>query len=436
MAVFKRLLPRTLFGRSLLIIVTPLIVLQVVAAYIFYERHWDTVSRHMALGLAGDISTVVKLVHAFPDEADRAFVLWTAHVFMSLETRIDPGAVLPERPAPGGGNRYPELIRALSGQLARPFRVDTESLPRRVAIAIQLDDGVMNITASRKRLFSTTTYIFIMWMVGTSIVLLAIAVFFLRREMRPIRRLARVADSFGKGREVEDFRPEGASEVRQAAAAFLVMRERIQRQISQRTEMLAGVSHDLRTPLTRMKLQLAMLGEGDEIASLKANVDEMETMIEGYLAFARGEDGEAPVPTDLSALLEEVVASGRRKGGDVELTADGDAMVAVRRSAIKRCFTNLVDNALRHGEHVVIATARRGDMIEVCVDDDGPGIPEHEHEAVFRAFHRLDESRNLETGGVGLGLTIARDVVRAHGGDVVLQRAPSGGLRALVRLPV
>ncbi len=436
MAYLKHLLPRTLFGRSLLIIVTPMILLQVVAAYIFYQRHWDTVSRHMALGLAGDIATVVKLVHAFPGKSDQAIVLWTARGFMSLETRIEPGAALPADAPTNGSDRYPELTRALTGQLGRPFHVDTESVPKQVVVSVQLEDGVMYITASRKRLFSSTTYIFIMWMVGTSIVLLAIAVFFLRKQMQPIRRLAEVADSFGKGRHVDDFKPEGATEVRQAAAAFLVMRDRIRRQISQRTEMLAGVSHDLRTPLTRMKLELAMLGDDEEIASLKANVAEMERMVEGYLAFARGEGAEAPAPTDISALLEEVVASGQHKGGAVELACDGDAILAVRRSALKRCFTNLVDNALRHGERVVIAAARRGDVFEVTVDDDGPGIPEDEREAVFRAFHRLDASRNLDTGGIGIGLTVARDVARSHGGDVVLDDAPIGGLRALVRLPV
>jgi len=294
----------------------------------------------------------------------------------------------------------------------------------------------LHVITSRKRLFSSTTYIFIMWMVGSSIVLLAVAIYFLRNQMRPIRRLAVAADSFGKGRDVVDFKPEGAREVRQAAAAFIAMRERIRRQITQRTEMLAGVSHDLRTPLTRMRLQLAMLGEGEDIASLKADIAEMEKMIEAYLDFAKGEGPETPTPTDLSSLLAEVVASGRRNGGDIALTSNGDLTVPVRRNALKRCFSNLVENALRHGEHVTIAAERRGDVVEVAIDDDGPGIPEADREAVFRAFHRLDASRNFETGGVGLGLAIARDVVRGHGGDVLLSTSEAGGLRALVRLPV
>ncbi len=433
----KRFVPRTLFGRSLLIIVIPLILLQVVAAYIFYERHWDNVSRHLALGLVGDITAVMKLIQAFPEKSDRSFVLWTARVFMRIDTDIETGAALAEDgPLLRGADRYPELIRNLKAHIDRRFQVDTATDPKRVTISIQLDDGVMHVTASRKRLFSSTTYIFIMWMVGTSIVLMAIAVFFLRKQMRPIRRLAHAADSFGKGRQVPDFKAEGASEVRQAANAFLVMRERINRQIGQRTEMLAGVSHDLRTPLTRIKLQLAMLGGGEDIAALKADVAEMETMIDGYLAFARGEGGETPEPTDLSALLEEVVASGRRKGSDIVLESNGEMTVAVRPNALKRCLTNLIDNAQRHGEHVVVVASRRDDTVEIAIDDDGPGIPEAERNEVFKAFYRLDASRNPETGGVGLGLTIARDVVRAHGGDLLIEEAPIGGVRALVRLPV
>ncbi len=433
----KRFLPRTLFGRSLLIIVTPMVLMQVVVAYIFYERHWDTVSRHLAQGLAGDVATLVWMLDSPPGAEGQAQVLATAGEFMRLAARVEPGAILAGESLAGSG-RYPYLTATLDRRLGRPFRVEDQRTPKqRVAISVQLDDGVLHITTARRRVFSSTTYIFILWMVGSSIVLLAIAIYFLRRQIRPIRRLAQAADDFGKGREVGDFKPEGATEVRQAATAFRAMRARIKRQISQRTEMLAGVSHDLRTPLTRIKLHLAMLGDGDEIASLKSDVVEMEKMIEGYLAFARGEGGEAAAPTDLGALLDEVVARGRRDGGTIELARrPEDITMAVRRDALTRCFTNLVDNAMRHGEHVVVAAERQNGSVEITIDDDGPGIPEHEREDAFRAFHRLDASRNPETGGVGLGLTIARDVVRSHGGEVVLGTSPAGGLRALVRLPL
>ena len=436
MVKLKRFVPRTLFGRALLIIVTPLVLLQLVAAYIFFERHWDTVGRHLALNLANDIATVIKLVQAFPEPGDRAFILWTARFYLGLEIKTEVGGALPNLPEPSFSIIRPVLVAALEGQLRRPFTVDNESRPKQLVISVQLEDRVLHITTSRKRVFSSTTYIFIMWMVGTSIVLLAIAIFFLRNQVRSVRRLAEAADKLGKGQQVDDFKPEGASEVRQAAAAFIVMRDRIQLQVAQRTELLAGVSHDLRTPLTRMKLQLAMESEDQGVASLKSDVAEMERMIEGYLAFARGEEGEEPAPTDLAALIGEVVASGRRKGGAIEMGAVVPATLALRRGAFKRCLTNLADNAMRHGEHVSVGAQRNGDAVEITIDDDGPGIPAGEREAVFGAFYRLDASRNVETGGVGLGLTIARDVVRRHGGEILLGESPAGGLRATVRLPV
>jgi two-component system osmolarity sensor histidine kinase EnvZ len=275
-----------------------------------------------------------------------------------------------------------------------------------------------------------------MWMVGTAVVLLAVAVVFLRNQIRPIQRLAQAAEAFGKGREVGDFRPSGATEVRQASAAFLAMRERILRQIGQRTEMLAGVSHDLRTPLTRMKLQLALLGLRPEVAELKRDVAEMEKMIAGYLAFARGQESEATVATDLPALLNDVVATMRRHGGDIRLKSGSDITVPIRPNAFRRCLVNLIENALRHGRRVEVSAVRRGGAVEIAIDDDGPGVPADRREDVFRPFYRLDESRNPATGGVGLGLTIARDVIRGHGGEIELGTAPIGGLRALLRLPV
>jgi len=274
-------------------------------------------------------------------------------------------------------------------------------------------------------------------MVGTSLVLVAIAIYFLRRQVGPMRRLAHAAESFGKGIQVIDFKPQGAAEVRQAARAFLLMRERIQRQISQRTEMLAGVSHDLRTPLTRMKLQIAMTPETELVAALKADVADMERMVEGYLAFARGEGSERPVDTDLGALLDEVVDGARRHGAMITMDGDANGLhLTVRRDAIKRALTNLTDNAARHGERIRLAVGRTDDMVEIAIDDDGPGIPAEQRDSVFKPFFRLDSSRNPDTGGVGLGLTIARDVVRNHGGDLVLGESPLGGLRAAARLPL
>ena len=440
MSGFKRFVPRTLFGRALLIIVTPIVLLQLVSAYVFFERHWNTVGGYLALDLANDIAAVISLVEAYPEESDQAFILWTGRGYLSLEMRFEDGDVLPAAPESYFSILRPVLEAKLKSQLRRPFTVDIESLPKKLSISIRLDGRVLHVVTSRKRVFSTTTYIFIMWMVGTSIVLLAIAIYFLRIQVRSVRRLAEAADLLGKGQEVPDFKPEGASEVRQAAAAFIGMRDRIQRHINERTEFLAGVSHDLRTPLTRMKLQLAMEGQDASrdggIASLTADVAEMEKMIDGYLAFARGEESEETTTVQLEDLLEDVVADSRRKGGAVELAAFDPVTLSVRPNAIKRCLVNLIDNALRHGEKVAVVVARGDGMIDIIVDDDGPGIVADRREDVFKAFYRLDASRNIETGGVGLGLTIARDIARGHGGEIVLDDAPGGGLRAVVRLPV
>jgi two-component system osmolarity sensor histidine kinase EnvZ len=328
------------------------------------------------------------------------------------------------------------LTKALKESVGRPFLIDTRSLAKEVEIQVQLADGVLRVLAPRERLFSSTTYIFIMWMVGSSIVLFVVAMLFMRNQVKPIRRLAQAADSFGKGRDVADFKPEGATEVRQAAAAFLQMRDRIKRQIRQRTEILAGVSHDLRTPLTRMKLQLAMLGETPEAENLESDVAAMERMVEGYLAFARGEGVERPQPTEVSGLLRDVVAQMRRDGGVIDLHVEQAMTVPLRPETMRRCLSNLIANAQRHGEHVSVRAGPRDRAVEITIDDDGPGIPADLRQEVFRPFYRLEGSRNPETGGVGLGLTIARDVVRNHGGDLVLEDAPGGGLRARIWLPV
>lgn len=433
----KRLLPHGLLGRSLLIIVTPLIVVQLVSTYIFYATHWETVARRLAGALAGDVGAVIESMRAFPDPESQLRVLRIAANKMELDIRFQAGGILPNVPQSAPiGIMDAALYDAMAERVQRPFQVDGETFEREILLRVQLSDGLLEVFAPRKRLFSSTTYIFVLWMVGTSMLLLGIATVFMRNQVRSVRKLAAAADSFGKGQDVPDFKPEGASEVRQAAQAFNNMRNRLKRQIQQRTEMLAGVSHDLRTPLTRMKLQLAMMGEVDGCADLEEDVAEMERMVEGYLAFARGEGSEKPVPTDVGALLEDVVGRFRREGRDIDLHVEDMVTMPLRQHALSRALSNLIGNALRYGGHVWVRVGRRPDCIEILVDDDGPGIPKEKREQVFKAFLRLESSRNLATGGVGLGLTIARDIARGHGGDVLLEDSPLGGLRARLRLPL
>jgi two-component system, OmpR family, osmolarity sensor histidine kinase EnvZ len=433
----RRFLPRSLLGRSVLIIITPLILLQVISTWVFYDRHYDTITKRLAQGLAGDVAAVITLLVRNPGEAQQRSVFQMARSTMQLELTFTEGATLlvPE-PVFIRGTVESRLDDALRERLRRPFNIDARSIEDRVEILIQMPKGVLRVLVTDERLFSSTTYIFIFWTIGSSILLFGIAVIFMRNQVRPIRRLARAAESFGKGQEVRDFKPEGATEVRQAAAAFVNMRDRIKRQIQQRTEMLAGVSHDLRTPLTRMKLQLAMLKSGPDVKNLQSDVAEMEHMVEGYLAFARGEGQETPAPTDLGALLRDVVAQMTRDGRTIDLHVEQNVNLPLRRDGMRRCLTNLISNAQRHGEHVAVRAGRRKNLVEVTVDDDGPGIPPERHEDVFKPFYRLEQSRNPATGGIGLGLTIARDVARSHGGDISLESAPGGGLRVRIWLPV
>lgn len=435
----KPYLPKTLFGRALLIIVTPLVLMQAFSAYVFYDRHWDIMTRRLVNSLAGDIAFLVQELEQ-PISVEQVRVLSArARAHFDLELFWQPEAILPNKAPPGWLDATAESMdEAMAGKVRRPYVMNTESIHRRIEILIQLPDGVLQVVAHKKRLFSSSTYIFLLWMIGSSLVLFAIAIIFMRNQIRPIRRLAIAARAYGLGRDVSDFKPEGATEVRQAASAFLQMKDRINRQLTQRTEMLAGVSHDLRTPLTRMKLQLAMLEEGPERKDLSDDVDDMERMIEGYLAFARGEGTESPIETEVSELIADVVTTERRDKTSItlEMPDAGSTIMPVRPDALKRAVANLIQNAKRHAKRIRIAVVRAGEFVEIIVDDDGPGIPPEKRADAFQPFVRLEPSRNPAFGGTGLGLTIARDIARGHGGELTLQTSGMGGLRAVIRLPV
>ena len=435
--MIKKILPKSLLGRTLLIIVTPLVLLQLVSATVFYESHWTKVSRSMARSLAGDISALIELLHQDHSPQGITAIRELAANNMGLVVTLEKNKILANIPEKKSVSIVDKMfVRSLKNSVQRPFKIDNKSLDNHLIVSIQLQEGVFEVILNRKRLFSSTTYIFVLWMVGTSMILFGVATIFMRNQVKPIRRLAAAADELGKGRDAPKLKPEGAREIRQASAAFIAMRDRIQRQITQRTDMLAGVSHDLRTPLTRMKLQLEMVKDSSDTAALKDDVAEMEHMVEGYLAFARGEGFETPKPTNIAHILGDVVVSAKRRGTEVDFHTEGQFVVRIRQNAFKRCINNLLDNADRHATHVSIRTGKRGDAIEITVDDDGPGIPKHLRDEAFKPFFRLDESRNPETGGVGLGLTIARDIIRGHGGDIILSDSPSGGLRARLTLPI
>lgn len=434
------LIPSTLMGRSALIIVVPLILVQVISTFIFYDNHWETLSRRLAQSLAGDISHVRVFMRDNPGEQSFQWIQTVARQTMLLNISFTEGAALPPEITIDADGPFPDVMtRELWREMKRPFSLDLEKTDREIEIAMQLPQGVLTVLAPRKRLFSSTTYVFVLWMVGSSLVLFGVAALFLNNQVRAVRRLARAADSFGKGQDVPNFKPEGAKEVRQAAHAFTVMRNRIQRQMDQRTEMLAGVSHDLRTPLTRMKLQIEMLdgANADDIADINEDIDEMERMLNGYLAFARGEETETAEPIDMANLLEDVQRRFKRESAEIVLDVSKiEGPILTKPLAFQRCLNNLVSNAARYGNRIEINVQRSGRHLHINVDDDGPGIPSDQREDVFKAFYRLDPSRNPETGGVGLGMTIARDIARSLGGDVTLGDSPMNGLRATIRIPV
>lgn len=434
---FKELMPKGLYARALLIIIVPMVILQSVVAFVFMERHWNTVTRRLSAAVVQDISALIDIYRTYPQDKDRTQIKRIAQQRLGLVVDFLP---VNDMPAPGPKPFFSLLDQTLSVQLsrqiARPFWIDTVGRSSLVEIRIKLDDTVMRIFAQRSAAYASNSEIFIFWMLGTSSILLIVAVLFLRNQIKPILRLADAAESFGKGREVPDFRPRGAREVRRAAYAFLEMKSRVERSIEQRTAMLAGVSHDLRTILTRFKLEMALIGDSPEVEGMRKDVDEMSAMLEAYLSFARGDSGEQAQPTDMEQALEELRSDAERHGHAATVVFHGMPVVIVKPAAFKRCIANLVSNAGRHANSLAITGHRDHRYLTVTVDDDGPGIPVEMREEVFKPFLRLDDARNQDEGGTGLGLAIARDIARSHGGDITLGDSPMGGLRATVRVPV
>ncbi len=352
-----------------------------------------------------------------------------------LDIRFFEPQELPEKIKIKSDARTAELIPALY-TLGHPFTLRNLTEERSVLITFYLPDYTAEVLLPYKKFFSSTTYVFALWVLFSSLLFTGIAVLFLRNQIRPVLRLAAAAKNFGLGRDIDNFKPEGATEVRQAAISFLQMRDRIRRHIEERTRMLAGVSHDLRTPLTRMRLQLAMMNKDDNIENLQEDVSEMERMVNGYLDFARGEGKEKIESTDIGKLISETLAGLHKNGLSVQFICNSSLTMDIRRNDLKRCLWNLVTNAGRYGTMINVTMTAADKTLEIAVEDNGPGIPAEKREDVFKAFYRLDESRNIETGGVGLGLTITRDIVVAHGGKIYMEDSALGGLRVVMLFPI
>jgi len=437
--IVKRVMPRRLFGRSLIIIVAPMIILQGIVTAVFFDRHYRIVTATMTRGVANDVGYMVMLEERLPLGPERDHERQLAAQVFGYPAAFLPGQRLTRVVSTPATVLDRQLAFIFSSQLPATATFDTQRFRDYVDLRVQLQDGVLRLLVPRERVTASNADIFVLWMIGSSLVLIAVAGLFLRNQVKPIERLAYAAERFGKGQSFAGFKPHGAQEIRRAAAAFMEMRERIERFVQQRTDMLAGISHDIKTPLTRMRLQLAMMKRDPDVVALEGDIAEMERMLNEYLDFARGAGGETAAETDLAVLTADAVADAGRAANArqrIMFTAVEPVHLTVRRNALKRCLGNLLENAVKYGKIVQVQLYRKGDGVELAVDDNGPGIPQQRREEAFRPFHRLDEGRNLQAGGVGLGLAVARDIARAHGGDVRLEDSPLGGLRAVIWLPV
>ena len=434
----ERHLPTGLYTRSLIIVIAPIVLLQTIMAGIILERHWDNVTKVLGRSLAREIGLITDLYdRSNKSEAAIKEIESVANMRLDLGLEIDRGAALP---APIDRTLYSlvddKMTKYLERETGRPFWINSTAQNGQVEIQVEVEKGlIFRIRTDEDRAYAANTGILLFGMLLSSLVLLLIAVIFLRKQITPIVELANAAKSFGMGREVSEFRPRGAREVREAGLAFVDMKSRIARHVEQRTAMLAGVSHDLRTILTRFKLELAFLGDGPKIKPLKEDVEEMQRMLEAYMAFVRGDGGEKSEDVNLAQMFNSVTSAVARGKSHVALDVQ-DVNVSLKPNAFRRLISNLLGNAVRYASNVEVKGGVENRLLTILVDDDGPGIAAENREDAFRPFVRLDNARNLDETGTGLGLAIALDIAHAHGGEIKLDESPSGGLRAVVQIPV
>ena len=438
------ILPKSLFGRFLLIIITPTVLLQLIVAYIFYERHWHNVKDIMVGNLTNEI---VMLSNILQNKSKANEQILIDRVGKRLFNSIE----LVYRNQDKVWNKHQDLssidndmIASLRSSISHPiiaWRYKDSSL---IGLMIKMPNKILKLSFSYKRIDTPTTDIFFGWMICSSLILIIITLIVSRKQIKAIESLALVAELFGKGHDVSDFKPQGAMEVKKAGFAFLEMKERIAKQIVQRTEILASVSHDLKTILTRLKLQVFLFDndkksiDQENISNMQEDVTEMEHIVQEYLDFARGAGSEKLKRINISMYIDQIVTHTTKENRNVILNVDNKANIAIsiRPIAFKRAVNNILDNAIRHATKLLVGTYIKGKSVYLVIEDNGPGIPKHERDDVFKPFYRQDSSRNLQTGGSGLGMAIALDIIRNHGGDITLHDSPNlGGLRVLIKIP-
>ncbi|WP_442864029.1 ATP-binding protein [Bartonella sp. F02] len=431
-------MPKRLYARSLIIIIAPMVLLQTVIGYIFMERHWQMVTERLSTAVVRDVAAIIDIIETYPQQDNYENIKRITQQRMGLNISILPPAPLPPPgPKPFFAILDYFLSEEITRQINRPFWIDTVGDSDLVEIRIHLDHNILRVFAMRSQAYASNTAIFLSWMVGTALVLLLIAIYFLRNQIKPIQQLAEAAESFGCGRPLpKGFQPQGADEVRRAGIAFLRMRERIERQIEQRTMMLSGVSHDLRTILTRFKLQLALTSTDFDMTPLDQDISDMQNMLEDYLAFARGEGSEKVKNFDLNTLMQKFSTEAHLHKRQFSYSIEGQTQIQVRPHAFTRLVGNLVSNAFHYANTVQLTATSQQELFILIIDDDGPGIHKDMRTEVFKPFFRLDEARNQDASGTGLGLSIAQDIAHTHGGNIELDDSPLGGLRAIVKIPL
>lgn len=430
-ASLRQLAPKSIFGRSVLIIILPIIIMQTIVAYIFFNAHWATVTANLTQSVAASVAVATELYDRDPSEESAEDLDALLRPDMQLSVRLKPGETLPTTRRRNIFSVLDQSIgRALSNAIDKPFWFDTTRYPNHIDIRVQVDEGVLQFYATRDRVFAPTGFVFIFWLVTATILLTLVSVLYIRRQSIPIRELADAADAFGKGQDIGNYKPHGAVEVRRAGQSFLRMRQRIRRHIDQRTMMLAGVSHDLRTPLTRLKLALPMAETKEDIQAARRDLDEMEAMLSGYLDFARGA-GEGKIE-DIP--LDEFIKS-IAEDEEIDATVDQPSIIEARPQQLRRAVVNLIQNARKYAGEPTVTVETTESHVLIHVDDEGEGIPEHQREAVMRPFSRMDDARTQNVEGVGLGLAVARDIAQTHGGRLKLDDSPVGGLRATLQVP-
>ena len=428
---FKDVLPKGLYSRSLLIIIIPVVVLQGILTFVFLDRHWQLVTRKLSSAVASEIATFIDVVPSLGLNK----VIELSERFYDAEVNYIPNKKLINNPPKPINLVENTLSKELSKNMNNSFWVDAHTYEKRVIVQIEKKEGIYEFIIPRRNVYATNSHIFLVWMVISSLLLVSVAVIFMRQQIKPIEKLSKAAQQFGLGKKMENFKPSGATEVRRAAEAYLKMQERIERFIEQRTLMLAGVSHDLRTPLTRLKLQIEMLSDDKTNIELLSDVNEMQKMLENYLDFAEDVTREKATKTDLKRMISEIIDSESTKSKTIEFNIKNDEPIffECRTIAMKRCITNLLNNACSYGDRIRISLERKKDVIDISIEDNGPGIDKSDYDKAIKPFIRLDSSRNQNIPGSGLGLSISQDITSNHGGKLIMSKSNLGGLKVQLK---